>query len=170
MRPHLVEYVPKGATVNEYGSGTGRAVVRIRELRPEISINMIDIADNALEGAAKALLGQNLTLHIGPLWKLPDGFPMASWGYCIDVLMTVAPEKLDEILAEIRRTCRNLFMQVYDMPDVRLGVNFTRVMQPNMWWFEKMHEYWPHVEYIQSKEHARRFIFICRSLNEVIDA
>ena len=53
---------------------------------------------------------------------------MADWGICINVLMVVDPEKLPAIMAEMRRTCRNLVIEVYDMPDMRLGENRTLVV------------------------------------------
>lgn len=162
LAPLFVSYVLQGATVNEYGSGTGRPAVAIRKLRPDIGINMIDIARNALEPEASGMIGTHCTFTLASLWGLPERFPVADWGYCIDVLMCVEPSKLDAILAEIRRTCDNLFTQVYDWDDIRLGVNYTTIVKSPEWWLEKFREYWPTVERVQSKEHQRRYIFICR--------
>jgi hypothetical protein len=158
----FLAYVPGEATINEYGSGTGRAVVEIRRLRPDVKINMVDIADNALEPEAWSLVGQNVTYAIADLSALPEKFPVADWGYCVGVLMLVAPETLDDILAEMRRTCRNLFVEVYNLSDVRLGIELTTIKQGWNWWADKLREFWPHVEFIQSIEHKQRFIFICR--------
>lgn len=157
----FLEYVPQGATINEYGSGTGRAVVEIKKLRPDAKINMVDIAENALEPEAKSLIGTDVTYQIADLSSLPADFPVADWGYSIGVLMLVAPESLDDIIAEMRRTCRNLFVEVYNLSDVRLGIELTTIKQDWPWWLEKLREYWPSVEFIQSKEHKQRFIFVC---------
>lgn len=157
----FLEYVPQGATINEYGSGTGRAVVEIKKLRPDTKINMVDIAENALEPEAKSLIGTDVTYQIADLSSLPADFPVADWGYSIGVLMLVAPESLDDIIAEMRRTCRNLFVEVYNLSDVRLGIELTTIKQDWPWWLEKLREYWPSVEFIQSKEHKQRFIFVC---------
>jgi hypothetical protein len=124
---------------------------------------MIDIARNALESEAEALIGPRMTFTLASLWDLPERFPIAEWGYCVDVLMCVAPEKLHDILSEIRRTCDNLFTQVYDWDDVRLGVNYTTIVQTPEWWQEQFKAHWPSVERIPSKEHGRRYIFVCRS-------
>lgn len=158
----FLEYVSPGAIINEYGSGTGRAVVQIKGLRPDVKINMIDIAENALEPAAGALIGNDVTYTIADLSALPADFPLADWGYCVGVLMLIAPKTLDDILKEIRRTCKNLFAEVYNLSDVRLGIELTTVKQDWPWWKNKLSEYWPTVEFIQSKEHRQRFIFICR--------
>jgi len=162
----FLAYVPKDATINEYGSGTGRAVVEIKRLRPDVKINMIDIAGNALEPEARALIGPDVTYTIADLSALPKGFPVADWGYCVGVLMLVAPETLDYILTSIRITCQNLFVEVYNLSDVRCGIELTTIKQDWPWWAEKLKEHWQRVEYIQSKEHKQRFIFICRGEHE----
>lgn len=162
LAPVFVPLVPDNGVVNEYGSGTGRPVVAIKDLRPDVTIHMIDIAENALEPPALDLIGNGVDLTIAALWNLPERFPIADWGYCIDVLMCVAPEKLDAILAEIRRTCDNLFTQVYDWDDYRLGVNYTTIKQGPAWWAAKFREHWRYVEQMESKEHKQRYIFICR--------
>ena len=157
----FLAYIPQGATINEYGSGTGRAVVEIKRLRPDTKINMVDIASNALEAEAIALIGNDVTYSIGDLAALPDNFPVADWGYCVGVLMLVAPETLDNILHEIRRTCRNLFVEVYNLSDVRCEIELTTIKQDFLWWDDKLREHWPNVEFIQSKEHKQRFIYVC---------
>ena len=159
----FLAYVPEGATINEYGSGTGRAVIEIKKLRPDVKINMIDIAENALEPEAKALIGPDVTYTIGDLATLPDEFPVVEWGYCVGVLMLVAPEMLDNVMTELRRTCRNIFVEVYNLSDVRLDIELTTIKQDFLWWDDKLREHWPNVEFIQSKEHRQRFIYVCRS-------
>lgn len=158
----FLSYVANGATINEYGSGTGRAVVEILRQRPDVKINMIDIADNALESEARALIGPDVTYTLADLSALPANFPVADWGYCVGVLMLIAPETLDDILYEIRVTCKNLFAEVYNLSDVRCGIELTTIKQDWPWWTEKLKEHWPHVQFIQSKEHKQRFIFVCR--------
>jgi len=161
LAPRFAPYAPAGAIVNEYGSGTGRAVVALHKLRPDLKINMIDIAANALEQQATDLLSADITFRLGCLWDLPPDFPRADWGYCIDVLMCVPPEKLSTILPGIRRTCRNLFLQVYDWEDCRLGINYTTITEGPDWWEGQLAAVWPSVERLKSEEHARRYIFIC---------
>lgn len=158
----FLEYVPFGSIINEYGSGTGRATVQIVNSRPDVHANMIDIAENALEDPAKELIGNNVTFTLASLSRLPHDFPIADWGYCVGVLMLVAPESLDEILHEIHRTCRNLFVEVYDWPDIRCGIDLTTIKADPDWWAEKLRETWRDVEFIQSTEHKRRYVFVCR--------
>lgn len=158
----IAAIIPAGSTINDYGSGTGRADVEL--LLMGYKINMIDFASNALEDAARFLIdGERMTYTVAPLERLPQTYPVAEWGICINVLMTVDPEKLDRILAEIRRTCRNLIVEVYDLDDHRLGRNMTTVKGNAQWWADKLAEFWPAVESVKSPENPRRYITICRS-------
>lgn len=159
--PFLKKYIPAGSVVNDYGSGTGRAERALLEFCG--AVNMVDFASVALEQDARSLIGERLTYTISPLESLPDDFPVADWGICINVLMVVEPDKLDAILSEMRRTCRNLVVEVYDWVDVRLGADRTLIKGDAAWWAGKLSQYWPSVESVASPEHPRRFITICRT-------
>lgn len=160
--PFLAARIPPGSLINDYGCGTGRAEVLLAARGYQV--NMIDIAANALEPEAAALLDRpGWTLTICPLDGLPGDFPVADWGICINVLMLVDPDRLDAILAEMRRTCRNLIVEVYDLDDIRLGRNWTRIKGDAAWWSASLGRFWPEVESVKSPEHARRYITICRS-------
>jgi SAM-dependent methyltransferase len=159
--PFLLERIPEGATINDYGSGTGRAEVEL--LKYGYRINMVDWSSVALEEDAKALIGKNLTYTVSPLESLPIDFPIASWGICINVLMVVDPEKLDAIMKEMRRTCCNLIIETYDVADYRLGEDRTLIKGDLIFWMEQMKKYWPNVEGMVSAEHKRRAIVIGRN-------
>lgn len=161
LLPFLRHYIPDGSVVNDYGSGTGRAEKGLLEWCARV--NMVDFAEVALEDEARALLGERLTYAVSPLEKLPQNFPVADWGICINVLMVCDPAKLQDILAEIRRTCRNLIVEVYDVPDVRLGENRTLIVGDAAYWAGELRKHWPNVESVRSPEHPRRYITICRS-------
>lgn len=160
--PFLRQHIPAGSIVNDYGSGTGRAEKGLLEFCSRV--NMVDFAAVALEDESRSLIGERLTYTISPLESLPADFPIADWGICINVLMVVDPEKLDAILLGIRRTCRNLIVEVYDWPDIRLGEDRTLIKGDAAWWSREMAKYWPIVESAESPEHPRRYITICREV------
>jgi len=162
--PFLKQHIPAGSVVNDYGSGTGRAEPLL--LQHCSKVNMVDFAEVALEAEARALIGERLTYTVAPLDALPDDFPVADWGICINVLMVVDPAKLDAIMREMRRTCRNLIIEVYDVADVRLGQDRTLIKGDGKWWADVMRRYWPEVESTQSPEHMRRYITIGKSKKE----
>jgi len=159
--PFLKQHIPAGMEVNDYGSGTGRAELGL--IGHCAKINMVDFADNALEERTRKQIGENLTYTVSPLEKLPNNFPVADWGICINVLMLVDPEKLDAIQWEMRRTCRNIIVEVYDWPDERLGKDRTTIKMNMDGWAAEMAKYWPIVETHKSPEHPRRYILIGRS-------
>jgi len=162
MIPHYTTLMAPGATINDYGSGTGRAEVEL--IKMGFRVNMVDFSAVALEDEARALVdGDRLTFTLADLAALPADFPVADWGISIGVMMTVDPAKLDTICREIRRTCRNLWVETYDTPDIRRGRDFTTIHRDGKWWAAKLAEFWPHVEAHPSPEHKRRAITICRS-------
>ncbi len=124
---------------------------------------MVDIADNALEDEAKALvygMENRVTFIESILWDLPIDFPIADWGYCVDV-SCASPRPPGRHPQNIRVTCRALFTQVYDWADMRLGINYTTIMEgpeERLW---KIKQFWPKVERVISTEHKRRYIYIC---------
>lgn len=159
----FLDYVPHGATVNDYGSGTGRGTVAIKKLRPDVTVNMVDIARNALEYETMELMGHGVTFTFSDLSRLPEDFPVSDWGYCVGVMMLLEGEALDNAMLEMRRTCRNLFMEVYDYPDWRLGEDRTKTKQPASWWREKLSELWEQVTYLENFDVPGRYVFVCRS-------
>jgi SAM-dependent methyltransferase len=162
LLPFLRQHIPAGSIVNDYGSGTGRAEKGLLEFCSQV--NMVDFADSALEEEIRHLVdGGRLTYTVAPLDNLPADFPVADWGICINVLMTVDPQKLEKILSEMRRTCRNLIIEVYDVSDFRLGLDMTTIKGDAAFWAARMREHWPVVESHKSPEHSHRYITIGRS-------
>jgi 2-polyprenyl-3-methyl-5-hydroxy-6-metoxy-1,4-benzoquinol methylase len=157
----FTEYAPAGCVVNDYGAGTGRAAVALA--RAGYRVNMVDIATNALEEEALEFVKKGmLTWTHASLWELPMRFPKADWGFCIDVLMTLPPERATQALSEIRRTCSNLFVQVDNWSDPRLGMEMHPVRMDAEHWQAGLLVYWPEVTRIASVEDSRRYIFVCR--------
>jgi len=154
----MKQFIPAGATINDYGSGMGLAEIEL--LKRGHKVNMVDISDKALDDQTRALIGENLTYTLCPLESLPDDFPVAEWGICINVLMTVDPTKLDVIMRNMRRTCLNLIIEVYDMNDARLGRQMTLIKGDMDFWAKEMSKYWPVVRPFKSPEHIRRYIVI----------
>lgn len=158
--PFLTQFIPQGATINDYGSGTGRAEILL--LEHGYTINMVDFSSVALEEPTRNLIGDRLTYVVSPLECLPEDFPKADWGICINVLMTVEPDKLDAIMKEIRRTCDNLIIEVYERPDVRLGKDLTLIKGNIEFWALEMSKHWSVVEYMYSPGDSGRYIVIGR--------
>jgi SAM-dependent methyltransferase len=159
--PFLKRFIPDGCTINDYGSGTGRAEIQLLKYRHKI--NMVDFSSAALETATRILISDNLTYTISPLESLPVDFLVADWGICINVLMTCDPSKLDQIMKEMRRTCHNLIIENYDASDFRLGREMTLIKGNLEFWQKEMQKYWRITEPFISPESKGRYIVIGRS-------
>lgn len=158
----FLSYIPYEATINDYGSGTGRAEIEILQRRHEQKICMIDIAKNALEQPAKALVDRGILKFIHADLTDLSSVPHADWGLCINVLMTVQKDKLETIVKQIRNTCDNLFFEAYDLKDFRLGMDMTTVKLSKPQWESLFLRFWPEVIFIQSPESNHRYIFVCK--------
>ena len=164
MANKIFSLIPETATINDYGCGTGRAEVEIHKYRPNQYILMIDITKDAVEQEALNLI-EDISSHI--LFKEADlsdlgDIEKTDWGICINTLMTVQKDKLDIILSEIKRTCNNLTIEMYDLPDNRLGMDLTTVKMNKVEWKEKLLKYWKEVLFEQSIEPPHRYIFVCK--------
>ncbi len=164
MLDFILNTIPYTMSINDYGCGTGRLEVAMMQTRPVQKITMIDITETALENEAMEFISNpitNLSFITADLQDLSQ-VPHADWGICINTLMTVQADKLDKILAEIKRTCKNLIVEMYDLSDKRLGMDLTTVKKNKIEWTEKLAEYWTDVAFQQSKESPHRYIFICK--------
>ena len=162
--PRFLDIVRRGVNgcpmINDYGSGTGRASLEL--WKAGYLVNMVDIAENALEDEAKALIGKGLTFTLASLWELPADFPVAPWGYCMEVLMTIPEPKMARTLSEIARTCRNLFVQVYHRHVPRAGHECNLIQWDKDRWRDELLQHYAGVVRIESLEIPLRYLYVCR--------
>lgn len=146
--------------INDYGSGTGRCAAEL--VRHGYRLNCVDIATNAMEEDAASLIGKGITFTHAPLWDLPIVYPKKEWGICLDVLMTIPVEKLDDTLSEISRTAKNLIVEVYNWQDRRLGYDLTATIMSRDEWYRVLKDFWMCVEMAIHPQTAARFLYVCR--------
>ena len=162
--PEIIKYIPSGSMINDYGAGLGKADLDL--VLSGYAVNMVDISEKALSDEVKPFIGDRFTSTIAPLERLPDDFPVADWGICIGVLMLVNPESLQIILAEIKRTCRNLFIVVANAPYIKLGRDWTTIKGDRAFWAAQLKKHWPIVESLEDPEHIAREFLVCRGNHE----
>lgn len=111
-------------TVNDYGSGTGRAckVFHQRGFEP----NQIDCAQNASE--------VEYPFFETYLWDLHD-VPESDYGFCVDVLEHLPTEKINDVLEGIRRrTKKEVYFQVAHFEDKFNGFDCHLTVKDSDWW------------------------------------
>ncbi len=162
--PRFLEYVgPAPASINDYGSGTGRAAAEL--IKRGYRIHAVEIAPNAMEKEAAEFFevkANGSTFRLGDIVAGDYIIPFSGWGYCMEVLMVIPDEQIELAVQNIRKSCLNLFAQVYDRDDVRLGHVVNTVRWPAAKWRELFARYWPEVEQIPSHEIAQRYIYVCK--------
>jgi len=160
--PFFATQIPAGSVINDYGSGTGRAAVELNRLG--YKVNMVDFASNAIEKEALDSLSDRLTYTVADLTALPSDFPVADWGVCVGVLMLVDDiETMHRMLAEMRRTCKNIIIETHNMDSNYLGFNWAKIRGNGAFWAGELGKHWDKIEAIQSTEHALRYITIGRN-------
>ena len=127
----------KGDKLIDFGCGTGRPAAQFQRLGA--SVTGIDHATNCLDQ------GVNITFLQCCLWNLPPDL-LCDYGYCTDVMEHIPPEKVDDVLSEIRRVVRNkVFFQIATFPDgmgKRIGETLHLSVHGPEWWSAKLSKHW----------------------------
>jgi len=129
-----------GDTLIDFGCGTGRPAAEFQRLGA--AVMGIDHATNCLDQ------GVNITFLQCCLWDLPPNLE-CMYGYCTDVMEHIPPEKVDDVLSEIRRVVRNkTFFQIATFPDGmgrRIGETLHLSVHSTTWWETKLSKHWDSV-------------------------
>jgi len=145
--------MPEGASVADFGCGTGRAVDHLDQAG-YLALG-VDIASNCLE--------ENVLFVQSALWDMP-GVPLVDFGICTDVLEHIPTERVRDTLREIRRVVsKACYLNIDTIPD-SFGVNIGQALHLTVMghesWEALLKEFWPIVEPIPAGE--RQAVFICR--------
>ena len=143
---------PQGATVIDFGAGTGRGAVMLATLG-HVRVHMLDFAANCLdEEISKGVLKLPLTPECS---VNPDMVPLvfqqhdltkkmplqAEYGYCTDVMEHIPPEQVDQVLGNILLAARHVFFQISTVEDacgVLIGHPLHLSVHPYEWWLKKL--------------------------------
>lgn len=130
-----------GETVLDLGCGTGRAAAELQ--RRGMAATAVDLAANCLDRAV------NVPFVQACLWSLPSGLE-ADWGLCADVLEHIPPERVEDVLDEIKRVCRRgALLSIALTPDkfgpLLIGEPLHLCIRPWPWWRDRIGKRWPDV-------------------------
>ena len=124
-------------SVLDIGCGTGRAAQRIKNAGREVT--GFDIACNCLDTEV------DIPLVLGCVWS--DTLPEADWGFCTDVMEHIPEKRVHDAVANIAKSCKNVYFRVYMHPD---NGKFSDeplhlTCKPATYWFSVISEYWNNV-------------------------
>jgi SAM-dependent methyltransferase len=107
--------VEEGATIIDWGCGTGRASKLLYEAG--FDVTMVDFADNCLDEEIKELAKDNPRLRFfkQDLTKKCD--LEADYGYCTDVMEHIPTDDVDTVLGNILNSSKFAFFQIATVPD-----------------------------------------------------
>lgn len=137
------------SSVIDFGCGTGRATAKFKALGYDVL--GIDFAPNCLDE------GIDIPFRVANLWQLPSDV-RADFGYCCDVMEHIPPDKVDAVLASIRKATEVAFFNISFREDqfgALIGETLHLSVHQPEWWLEKLKEHWGHVEYLDGS-------FICK--------
>jgi hypothetical protein len=142
---------PDGLVI-DFGCGTGRAAVKIKEYG--CFVQLIDFTDNSRDPAAIALPFRQHDLT-EPLNM------MAKYGYCTDVMEHIAPENVDTVIQNIMAAARTTFFQISTVPDnlgAIIGQQLHLTVRPHQWWKATFERLGYVVEWEREHEVAAMFV------------
>ena len=103
-----------GATLVDWGCGTGRAAKRLSEAGMDVT--MLDFADNCLDSDVKEALSDNLRFIEQDLSEPGLNYP-SEYGFCTDMLEHIPEEDIDTVLDNILNNSQHVFFQISTVPD-----------------------------------------------------
>ncbi len=149
----FIEVAKPSGVVIDFGCGTGRASIRLKEAGCEPI--MIDFASNCRDEEALGLPFFEFDLTCQPV-------PLrAPYGFCADVMEHVAPEHVGVVIENIMTACQTVFFQISTVPDMAgAAINQTLhlTVMPHEWWRDLFRAMGFEVNFEQALENASQFL------------
>jgi SAM-dependent methyltransferase len=141
---HHFLYVAKpraGATVIDFGCGTGRGGLMIALFGERLKVEMVDFAANCLdEDVAAACQTQSHALAFTQA-DLSKPLPIAGeYGFCTDVMEHIPPEQVNRVLTHILQAAQHVFFQISCRDDdcgQLIGETLHLSVHDAAWWQKK---------------------------------
>lgn len=174
----LLQARPKsGSHVIDFGCGTGRGALQLA--LAGLSVTMVDFVRNCLDDDIRQMLdtqSQSLRFVKADLEKaLPVS---AEYGYCVDVLEHIPPEKVDTVIGNILLAAQHVFFSIALYEDAcgdLIGERLHLTLQPYEWWLEKFRSFGCLIHYSECvgsdglQHHANFYVSAWQDAQGVVD-
>lgn len=124
--------------VLDLGCGSGRLALKLAE--KGYSVRMVDIAENCLDQKVRDNLSASLTFETDCLWSNSVWKMRADAVICIDVLEHIPPERVNEVVQNIRTAAPHGYVNAalyHDGFGARIGKKLHLTVKPAGWWHEQ---------------------------------
>lgn len=129
-----------GARVIDFGCGTGRGGLMLAILG-KMHVTFVDFVRNCLDPEIREALTTQADMLTFVKADLEQPLPVvAEYGFCVDVLEHVPPDKVDQVLDNILLAAQHVFFSIAMFEDVcgkAIGETLHLSVHPFEWWMEQ---------------------------------
>lgn len=126
--PRAFDKLSMSGTLYDMGCGTGRAGKWFSE--KGLDVTLVDFAPNAPE--------VDLPFIEACLWEID--LPKKDYVYCVDVLEHIPPERVDEVISNLKSCGKTLYLQIHCHEDgfgKLINEKLHLTIKPQEWWVDK---------------------------------
>jgi 2-polyprenyl-3-methyl-5-hydroxy-6-metoxy-1,4-benzoquinol methylase len=130
-----------GAEVIDFGCGTGRGALMLA-LLGNLKVTMVDFVRNSLDPEIQDAL--TTQAHALRFVKADLEQPLsvaAPYGFCIDVMEHIPPDRVDKVLNNILRAAQHVFFSIATVKDncgALIGEQLHLTVESYTWWLRKL--------------------------------
>lgn len=150
--PVIERHFSKPGPVIDFGCGTGRAALRLKEAGYDVML--VDFADNCRDDEA---------LNLPFLeWDLSRPCPLrAPLGICCDVMEHIPTADVEAVIRNIMGSAQTVFFQISTVPDAMgelIHEKLHLTVQPHKWWRETFTRLGLHICWQEMRDDQSSFI------------
>jgi SAM-dependent methyltransferase len=150
--PLIERFFSKPGPVIDFGCGTGRASLRLKEAGYDVML--VDFADNCRDDEA---------LNLPFLeWDLSKACPLrAPLGICCDVMEHIPTDDVDAVIRNIMGSAQTVFFQISTVPDAMGEIIHEKLhmtVKPHGWWLKLFESQGHCVQWQENRDDQSSFL------------
>ena len=132
--------IAEGATIIDWGCGTGRASKKLYEAG--FDVTMVDFAENCLDPEVAELAKGNSRLRFRKFDLTQKSDFTSDYGFCTDVMEHIPPDDVHDVMSNILLSSKHVFFQISTQEDgfgkhPEIGDDLHLSVHGYFWWLER---------------------------------